>query len=64
MRRYLFRLKSSGIEAADRLASDESARRAARIIASELTRNRRSFPGGYLQILDEAGLVLHQEPLF
>jgi hypothetical protein len=65
MGRYTFRLSTSGISlAGQRFSSDEAACREARTVALELCRNTGDPTPEYLELLDEKGRLIYQQPVF
>ena len=65
MPRYVFRLSISDVQDATNVFSDdEAACREARTVARELARANLAAPHEYLQVFDEVGRFIHQEPVF
>jgi hypothetical protein len=65
MDRYTFCLSRSGVRiAGQRFANKEAACREAQTVARELRRNNVDPSPEYLELLDEKGRLIYQEPLF
>ena len=66
MPRYFFHLKGSGAldTEGQEFPSDEAARDEARAVARELTQNKIAASDERLIVTNEAGKVIHEEPLF
>jgi Domain of unknown function (DUF6894) len=66
MPRYFFHLRGSGALDTEGqvFPNDEAAREEARAVARDLSANRAVATDERLMVTDEAGKVIHEEPLF
>ncbi len=66
MPRYFFHLRGSGAldTEGQEFPNDEAAREEARAVAYDLARNKAAATDERLIVTNEAGQVIHEEPLF
>jgi Domain of unknown function (DUF6894) len=66
MPRYFFHLRGSGAldTEGQEFPNDETARQEARAVARELSQNKTAVSDERLVVTNEAGEVVHEEPLF